>query len=81
MRSFFYILVCAGIALLAGYLVPQVASSWLILGLFALVIFIISFVNIEWGLYILIISMLLSPELMAGQTDGGVTTEIPFGSL
>ncbi len=71
MRSFFYITACAAIALLAGFLAPQVAPLWLILGLLALVIFIISFVNIEWGLYVLIFSMLLSPEFMAGQTGGG----------
>jgi len=37
----------------------------------ALVIFAVSFINIEWGLYILIFSMLLSPEFMAGETGGG----------
>ena len=71
MRSLLYILVCMGVALLAGFFVPQVPPSRLILGLLALVIFILSFINIEWGLYILIFSMLLSPEFMAGQTDGG----------
>jgi len=60
-----------GVALLAGFFVPQVPPSRLVLGLLALVIFILSFINIEWGLYILIFSMLLSPEFMAGQTDGG----------
>ncbi len=36
----------------------------------AFAIFAISFVNIEWGLYILIFSMLLSPEFSIGETEG-----------
>jgi hypothetical protein len=36
----------------------------------AFAIFIISFINIEWGLYILIFSMLLSPEIIVGETTG-----------
>jgi len=43
----------------------------LLLGILALIIFVVSFINIEWGLYILIFSMLLSPEIMAGETAGG----------
>lgn len=39
------------------------------LALVALIIFTVSFVNIQWGLYILIFSMLLSPEIMAGDTS------------
>ena len=42
----------------------------MLLGVLALIIFIISFINIEWGLYILIFSMLLSPEIMTGETGG-----------
>jgi hypothetical protein len=36
----------------------------------ALAIFIISFLKIDWGLYILIFSMLLSPEITIGETIG-----------
>jgi O-antigen ligase len=36
----------------------------------AFAIFIVSFINIEWGLYILIFSMLLSPEILIGETAG-----------
>jgi hypothetical protein len=36
----------------------------------ALAVFIVSFVKIEWGLYILIFSMLLSPEITIGETTG-----------
>jgi O-antigen ligase len=40
----------------------------MLLGILALTIFTISFINIEWGLYILIFSMLLSPEIMVSET-------------
>jgi len=36
----------------------------------AFAIFIVSFVKTEWGLYILIFSMLLSPEITIGETTG-----------
>jgi O-antigen ligase len=36
----------------------------------ALIIFTVSFINIELGLYLLIFSMLLSPEVIAGETGG-----------
>jgi hypothetical protein len=36
----------------------------------ALAVFIISFVKTEWGLYIVIFSMLLSPEITIGETSG-----------
>ena len=42
----------------------------MLLGVLALAIFTVSFANIEWGLYILIFSMLLSPEIIAGDTSG-----------
>ncbi|MBI9082876.1 MAG: O-antigen ligase family protein [Desulfobacterales bacterium] len=40
-------------------------------GMTALLLFLVSFVNIEFGLYVLILSMLLSPEFGAGATQGG----------
>ena len=54
---------------------PPVMLIWAT-GAFA--IFVISFVKIDWGLYILIFSMLLSPEIIIGETavaslDRGVT--------
>ena len=58
------------IAILAGFLISQYPPDILILGCLALVIFIISFVKIEWGLYLLIFSMLLSPEIMISETTG-----------
>jgi len=58
------------IALLAGFLISQYPPTILIYMTLALAIFIISFVKIEWGLYILIFSMLLSPEITIGETSG-----------
>ena len=39
------------IALLAGFIINQYSPTLLILGILALIIFAISFINIEWGLY------------------------------
>jgi O-antigen ligase len=58
------------IALLAGFLISQYPPAILIWATLALAVFIISFVKIEWGLYILIFSMLLSPEITIGETAG-----------
>jgi hypothetical protein len=58
------------IALLAGFLVSQYPPGILIWGTLACAIFIVTFINIDWGLYILIFSMLLSPEITIGETAG-----------
>ena len=58
------------IALLAGFLISQYPPTILIYMTLALAIFIVSFVKIDWGLYILIFSMLLSPEITIGDTSG-----------
>ena len=58
------------VALLTGYFITQFPPSTMLLGVLALIIFTVSFINIEWGLYILIFSMLLSPEIMTGETAG-----------
>jgi O-antigen ligase len=70
MRPSLLFFIFVPVALLAGFLVPQYPASLLLWGLLALAIFILSFINIEWGLYILIFSMLLSPEISLGQTSG-----------
>ena len=59
------------LAVLVGFLSSQIPPSVLIWGGVAFAIFSVSFINIEVGLYILIFSMLLSPEIMVGQTYGG----------
>ncbi|CAB1083923.1 hypothetical protein D1AOALGA4SA_11457 [Olavius algarvensis Delta 1 endosymbiont] len=71
MRSFILVLIHVLVAILAGYLLTQYSPSMLLVGIVAIVIFVVSFINIEWGLYILIFSMLLSPEIMAGDTGEG----------
>jgi O-antigen ligase len=55
---------------MAGYIITQYSPALLLMGTIALIIFGASFINIEWGLYLLIFSMLLSPEFMAGDTGG-----------
>jgi len=51
-------------------LISQHPPTILIWATLAFAIFVASFVNIEWGLYILIFSMLLSPEISIGETAG-----------
>ena len=68
MRSFFLVISFLLVALLAGFLLTQYSLPILMLAVVALIIFTVSFINIEWGLYILIFSMLLSPEFMSGNT-------------
>ena len=70
MRSFILAILFLLTALLAGYLITQYSPSLLLMGTCALILFAVSFINIEWGLYFLIFSMLLSPEFMAGDTGG-----------
>ena len=70
MRIHLLLFVFLIIALLAGFLVSQHPPDIVIMGCLALAIFIISFVKIEWGLYLLIFSMLLSPELSIHKTTG-----------
>jgi O-antigen ligase len=58
------------IALLSGFLISQYPPTILIWAALAFAIFIVSFINIQWGFYILIFSMLLSPEFNVGGTEG-----------
>ena len=81
MRLFVFVNAFVLIALLAGFLIPQYSPTILFMGVLALIIFTMSFINIEWGLYILILSMLLSPEFMSGNTaaaslERGVTLRL-----
>lgn len=54
----------------AGYAVSQLSPWYLFLGTVALLIFLFAFFNAELGLYVLIFSMLLSPEFVIGSTAG-----------
>ncbi|MBU0985944.1 MAG: O-antigen ligase family protein [Proteobacteria bacterium] len=72
MRTFIFIISFLAVALFLGFMSAQYTYSPILFqSLVALVIFAVAFINIEWGLYILIFSMLLSPEIMAGSTKGG----------
>ena len=71
MRTHLLLVFFLAIALLSGFLISQYPPTFLIWGTLAFAIFIVSFINIEWGLYILIFSMLLSPEITIGETAGG----------
>ena len=70
MRSLVATILFLLVALITGYFITQYTPTTMLMGVLALIIFTISFINIEWGLYILIFSMLLSPEIMAGETAG-----------
>ncbi len=65
MRTHFLLVFFLGIALLAGFLISQYPPTILIWVTLAFAIFIVSFINIEWGLYIL-----MSPEILIGETAG-----------
>ena len=70
MRSTLIIICFLLVAVLTGYFITQYPPSTMFLGVLALVIFTVSFIKIELGLYLLIFSMLLSPEIIAGETGG-----------
>lgn len=58
------------IALALGFTSSQMSASRVLWGASAVALFALSFLNIELGLYVLIFSMLLSPEITVGQTGG-----------
>ncbi len=74
MRSFLILSLLFAIALFAGFLSSQYTYSPILFkGIAALFIFSVTFIRVEFGLYILIFSMLLSPEFMAGAAKGSAT--------
>ncbi len=58
------------IAVLSGYLAAGIQAGSLLLAVMGVAIFVAAFLNSELSLYVLIFSMLLSPEFMAGATEG-----------
>jgi len=70
MRSIIFIISALALAAILGYFSAHLPASKLIWGGLALAIFAISFLNIELGLHVLIFSMLLSPEILIGETAG-----------
>ena len=59
------------LALLAGYTISHYSPELVLWVVLSLIIFLVTFIKTEWGLYILIFSMLLSPEIIIGETGGG----------
>ena len=59
------------VAMMLGLLSAQSNPFGVIWAGLAVAIFVLSFLNIEFGLYVLIFSMLLSPEINIGATGGG----------
>ena len=70
MRLILVIMACLILAVAAGNMATAYTPTALFWGMTALVLFAVSFVNIEFGLYVLILSMLLSPEFGAADTHG-----------
>ncbi len=70
MRQPAFVIGSAAIALLLGGLVASFTPAHMALAIGLLIIFTASFIHTEWGLYILIFSMLLSPEITIGGTAG-----------
>ena len=70
MRPILFIVASMILAIFIGYYAAQLPTSKMIWGAVFLLIFTVSFLNIEFGLYILIFSMLLSPEITIGKTAG-----------
>jgi O-antigen ligase len=58
------------LALGAGFLISQYPPYIVVCAALVLAIFMVAFTSVEWGLYILIFSMLLSPEINIGYTTG-----------
>ena len=70
MRTHFLLIIFLAITLLTGFLISQYPPDILIGIAIVCAIFTLSFINVEWGLYILIFSMLLSPEINISATTG-----------
>ena len=71
MRSVVFVIILIAIALVTGGLVAHSTPVRMLLYCGMLVIFLLTFMKAEWGLYILIFSMLLSPEIVVGDTARG----------
>jgi O-antigen ligase len=70
MQRVFFPSALAGLALLLGGLAASLPPSHMLLIVLLAIIFTISFIKPEGALYILIFSMLLSPEITLGETAG-----------
>ena len=70
MRPNILLVIFVVLALCAGFMISQYPPYIVVCAAFVLAIFIVSFISVEWDLYILIFSMLLSPEINIGATTG-----------
>ncbi|MFO8048312.1 MAG: O-antigen ligase family protein [Desulfosudaceae bacterium] len=70
MRRLFFFIACLILALAIGYCAARFSPQYLFVGIIVLIIFFLSFQNAEFGLLVLIFSMLLSPEFVVGATQG-----------
>ncbi len=70
-RTLGYPLLLGTLGLTAAALAAQAAPLQVILALGGLVIVTCAFLRAEWGLYLLVFFMLLSPEFIVGETAGG----------
>jgi len=69
-RTHLLLIIFLVFALLTGFLISQYPPDILIGIAIVCAIFTLSFINVEWGLYILIFSMLLGPEINISATTG-----------
>lgn len=70
-RSLLIFLLFLAVAIVIGMLASQYSPPILIWAVIAVAVFTVSFINTEVALFILIFSMLLSPEFVAGGVKGG----------
>jgi O-antigen ligase len=73
-RTVFLLLIIVGATFLGGIFITKVSTGAAFFMIAALVISVASFLSAEVALYVLMISMLLSPEFMVGGLGGGGTT-------
>jgi len=73
-RTVFLLLIIAGMTFLGGIFITKVSTGVAFLTITALIIIVASFLSAEVALYMLLISMLLSPEFIVGGLGGGGTT-------
>ena len=68
--SVLFVIAALTLALIIGFFSSQFPPNIIIWGGVTLAVFALTFINTEFGLYVLIFSMLLSPEIMVGETAG-----------
>ena len=72
-KAVFLVLIIAGITFLGAIFITKVSTGVAFLTITALIIIVASFLSAEVALYMLLISMLLSPEFIVGGLGGGGT--------